>query len=44
LAQKLQEAEEETVKPVLPWASNMSSDEQVNCKYQHDNVFAFSST
>lgn len=44
LAQKLQEAEEETVKPVLPWASNMSSDEQVNCKYQHDIVFAFSST
>ena len=30
LAQKLQEADEETVKPGLPWASNMSADEQVN--------------
>ena len=28
LSQKLQEADEEVVKPVLPWASNMSSDEQ----------------
>ena len=30
LAQKLQEAEDEIPRPVLPWAAGMSTEEQVN--------------